>query len=168
MSGLPGDFLMVGRVARSKPRLDAFTLIELLVVIAIIALLISILVPALHMAKEEGGKTKCVSNLRQIMVATLMYFDEKAPDRAIEWYTYPARPGYSVNLFTPWVWGGFKAKFNNWDGYNPDTVYPPHRPHRRREFKRRMVALLVVAGQWQQLHPEYSVHAGLQRWFRRL
>lgn len=105
----------------------AFTLIELLVVIAIIALLISILLPALHLAKEEGGRTKCVSNLRQIMVGTLMYFDEKAPDRAIEWYTYPARPGYAVNLFTPWVWGGFRAKASQivWPGFNVDTQYPP-------------------------------------------
>ncbi len=57
----------------SPSRRSAFTLVELLVVIAIIAILAALSIPAVSGVLKRGQSSACLSNLRQIGIATIAY-----------------------------------------------------------------------------------------------
>ena len=100
---------------------SAFTLIELLVVIAIIAILASLLLPALSQAKAKGQAIVCLNNLGQLQKAWLMYTDDHNDVMPLNWITADSaitrsRPG-------SWVLGnaGVDVDLTN---ITSGTLYP--------------------------------------------
>jgi prepilin-type N-terminal cleavage/methylation domain-containing protein/prepilin-type processing-associated H-X9-DG protein len=80
---------------------SGFTLIELLVVIAIIAILASLLLPALSKGKAQGHRVRCISNVKQLSTAWFLYTGD---------YNDSFVPNGNGDLITPtWVVGSFAS-----------------------------------------------------------
>lgn len=92
---------MMRRDGRVPP---GFTLVEFLVVIALIAILASLLLPALLQARERARAAACRGNLHQLALGVLMYADENT-----EYFPWPG--DVDRNLQPDWVFGGQPDNF---------------------------------------------------------
>lgn len=108
-------------VAHDKKR-AAFTLIELLVVIAIIAILAAMLLPALVKAKQKAMTAACLSNLKQLGLAWVMYADENN-DQMVNLSTYFTDGAGNLSVtVSPWGTPWRTDLFNNQQSPAPNKT----------------------------------------------
>jgi prepilin-type N-terminal cleavage/methylation domain-containing protein/prepilin-type processing-associated H-X9-DG protein len=101
-----------------------FTLIELLVVIAVIAVLMSVLMPALHRAREQGKRAACLSNVKQFGICWVLYADEN-DQRIVNSCTVENTEGHNNTTEPCWLY--FRPEWNTdqrIDGIRRGAMWP--------------------------------------------
>src|SRR4051794_15411961 len=81
------------RAKQERRSATGFTLVELLVVVALIIILAALLFPVFSQARESSRKARCLTNLKQISTAVLMYAgdcDDTLPYDVTRWDPVPA------------------------------------------------------------------------------
>jgi len=85
--------------APGKPKSFGFTLVELLVVIGIIAVLIGVLLPALNKARQQSQSVACLSNMRQLGTALVLFQNEHKGYLPKAWFNARATVTQPTNAF---------------------------------------------------------------------
>lgn len=128
-----------------------FTLVELLVVIAIIAILSSIMLPAVSKAKKKGQSITCMSNLRQM--GLMMNYYQSDYNEYYQWFIFNTNASVAGSPLYSWI--AYLASYNNkFKGIETVAAsYPISVNTNFNEAKKKFQMFTCPAAQWLWLDP---------------